>query len=49
MDNVVVSPHISWYSEEANIELRMRMAENMILTFKAGQPRSFVNKAVLEK
>jgi|SRR5665647_365008 len=49
MDNVSVTPHISWYSEEANTELRTRLAENMTLTFMTGKPRSFVNRETLIK
>ena len=49
MDNVVVTQHISWCSEEAEAELRMRLAENMVLTFTTGQPRGFVNREAFKK
>ncbi len=48
MDNVIITPHASWCSWEADVELREKMAENVILTFTEGQPRGFVNRSAFK-
>ncbi|MDD2215798.1 MAG: C-terminal binding protein [Eubacteriales bacterium] len=45
--NVIVTPHVAFYSEEAEAELRMRIAENIALALTEGKPRSLVNKKAL--
>jgi D-3-phosphoglycerate dehydrogenase len=49
MDNVLLTPHVSWCSVEAEIDLRTRLAENIILALTTGQPRNFVNKNVMQR
>lgn len=43
MENVIITPHASWCSQEADEELRRKMAENVILALTEGRPRGFVN------
>ncbi|MFZ5689080.1 MAG: C-terminal binding protein [Bacillota bacterium] len=43
MPNVIVTPHMSWYSEEAEEELRMKAANNVLSVLKGGNPRYRVN------
>jgi D-3-phosphoglycerate dehydrogenase len=30
MDNVIITPHSAWYSEEAMVELRQKAARNIV-------------------
>ena len=47
MDNVIVTPHIAWYSEEAMIELRTKAINNIIQFLQGGIPPYVVNKNIL--
>lgn len=47
MDNVVLTPHVSWYSEEANKEMKTKTAMGVIEVFKGRIPTYLVNKDVL--
>lgn len=49
LDNVIITPHISFYSEESYIELKTKAAEAVLAVLKGKIPRSVVNLAVLEK
>lgn len=44
MENVILTPHISWNSEEAEMDLRVKIAENIVLALTEGKPRNFINK-----
>jgi len=44
METVIITPHVSWYSEEAEMELRVKIAENVVLALTEGRPRSLINK-----
>lgn len=47
LENVVLTPHAAWYSEESQEELKRRTAEN-VMDVAAGQtPRNIVNPEVL--
>jgi D-3-phosphoglycerate dehydrogenase len=47
LENVVLTPHAAWYSEESQKELKRRTAEN-VLDVVAGQaPRNIINPEVL--
>ncbi len=49
MENVVLSPHISFYSEESIRELKRRTAENVAEVLVGKKPDSVVNQEVLGK
>ena len=34
MDNVIITPHSAWYSEEAMVELRQKAARNIVQVLK---------------
>jgi D-3-phosphoglycerate dehydrogenase len=38
MDNVILTPHIAWYSEEAEAELRTKCARNVLDVLQGGKP-----------
>lgn len=49
MDNVIISPHVSWYSEEAEIELKRKATQNVADVLAGYYPTYLVNKEVKEK
>lgn len=49
MDNVIITPHAGWYSEESIIRRRVQTVENVLKVLKGGTPDSFVNKDALIK
>ncbi|HHY39189.1 MAG TPA: histidinol-phosphate transaminase [Clostridia bacterium] len=46
MDNVIVTPHSAYVSEEALKELKTRAAQNVVLALNAEEPRDVVNPEV---
>jgi D-3-phosphoglycerate dehydrogenase len=49
MENVIITPHAAWYSEESIIRRRTETIENVIRVLQGGEPSSFVNKNLLQK
>jgi len=49
MDNVVLSPHVGFYSEESISELKRRTAKNVSDVLMGRRPRSVVNREVKGK
>lgn len=49
MDNVIITPHISWYSEESEVELKQKAARGVAEVLQGKVPTYLVNKAVLGK
>jgi D-3-phosphoglycerate dehydrogenase len=49
MENVIIAPHISFYSEESISELKRRTAENVSSVLLGNWPRSVVNQQVKGK
>ena len=48
MPNVILTPHVSFYSEESVRELEAQAAENVAAIFSGRRPASVVNPEVLE-
>ena len=48
-DNVIVTPHTSFYSEEALVELQTKAAEEVVAVLSGKAPRNPVNPEVLQK
>jgi glyoxylate reductase len=48
LDNAVITPHIAWNSTEAG-EKMLEICIQNILSFTKGEPRSLLNKEVLER
>jgi D-3-phosphoglycerate dehydrogenase len=46
MDNVVLSSHAAWYSEEALYDLKVHAAQAVVDLFEGRMPRSVVNASV---
>ena len=43
LDNLIITPHISFYSEESYVELKTKTAEAVLSALKGGLPRAMVN------
>lgn len=48
MENVILSPHIAWYSEEGGWDIRHMIMDDVKAVLKGGLPNSIVNQEVLE-
>ncbi len=48
MDNVVLSPHIAWYSEEGGWDIRVMIMDDVKAFLQGKLPRHVVNKEVLK-
>jgi D-3-phosphoglycerate dehydrogenase len=46
-DNVVLTPHLAWYSEESYVELKRRTIENVVEVCAGRVPRNILNPEVL--
>jgi len=44
LDNIVVTPHIAYYSETSFIEVRRRALEEVTRVLKGEQPKNWVNR-----
>lgn len=49
LDQVVVTPHAAWYSEEGRSDLKRRLAEDAVRVLRGERPRSCVNPEVLDR
>jgi len=49
LDNLIITPHISFYSEESYIELKTKVAESVLSVLKGELPRAMVNPKVINK
>lgn len=44
LENVILTPHIAWYSEQSMIELRVKAVQNIIHVINGGAPPYWVNR-----
>ncbi|MGI6098042.1 MAG: C-terminal binding protein [Dethiobacteria bacterium] len=49
MDNVILTPHMAYYSEASQVELQIKTAENVAAVIKGGIPKYLVNREVLNQ
>ena len=49
LDNLIITPHISFYSEESYIELKTKTAKAVLSVLEGGLPRAMFNPKVIEK
>ncbi|MGO1532337.1 MAG: C-terminal binding protein [Micrococcaceae bacterium] len=46
LENTLLSPHAAWYSEESELEIRTKTAQNVLDTLLQGRPKYLVNGPV---
>ncbi len=49
MDNVIINPHAAWYSEESQVELQQKVAQNVADVLSGYYPTYLFNRDVKEK
>jgi D-3-phosphoglycerate dehydrogenase len=49
LDNVTVTPHTGWYSEESILYMQTNVARNVVLVLTGQQPINIVNPAALQR
>ncbi|MFQ5540598.1 MAG: NAD(P)-dependent oxidoreductase, partial [Candidatus Binatia bacterium] len=49
LDNVVLTPHSAWYSEESRAEMRRRAFGQVISVLRGELPYSLINREVIQK
>ncbi|HER25370.1 MAG TPA: C-terminal binding protein [Candidatus Atribacteria bacterium] len=49
LDNIIITPHISFYSEESYVELKTKVAESVRAVLKGGLPRAMVNPQLTKR
>ncbi|RFU69445.1 C-terminal binding protein [Peribacillus saganii] len=49
MDNVIITPHIAWYSEQSEVELQSKSAQNVADVLSGYYPSYLVNRDVKAK
>jgi D-3-phosphoglycerate dehydrogenase / 2-oxoglutarate reductase len=40
LENIVLSPHVGWYSEEANVQLRQSSVEEIVRVLTGNTPKN---------
>lgn len=49
LDNVIITPHSAWYSEEARAQMRRRAVGQVVSVLRGELPSSLVNREVLKR
>jgi len=49
LENIIITPHISFYSEESYVELKTKVAESVRSVLKGELPRAMVNPQVIKR
>ena len=49
LDNIIITPHISFYSEESYVELKTKTAKAVLSVLKGGLPSAMVNPQVIKR
>ena len=49
LNNLIITPHISFYSEESYVELKTKTAKAVLSVLKGGLPRAMVNPQAVNK
>ncbi|MEG1269631.1 MAG: NAD(P)-dependent oxidoreductase, partial [Oscillospiraceae bacterium] len=47
LDNVIITPHLAWYTEESIDTLKTKLAEEILRVIRGESPVNLVNKAVV--
>ena len=47
LDNIIITPHVAFFSQEATLELEQRAAREVAYVLTGRMPDNLVNRAVL--
>ena len=47
LDNIIITPHTAFFSQESTLELEQRAAQEVVSVYKGKMPDNLVNKPVL--
>ena len=48
LDNIIITPHVAFFSQESTLELEQRAAAEVVSVIRGNMPDNLVNHAVLE-
>ena len=48
LDNIIITPHVAFFSQESTLELERRAAAEVVSVMQGRMPDNLVNPAVLE-
>ena len=48
LDNIIITPHVAFFSHESTVEMEERAAEAVVNVLQGKMPGSLVNPAVLQ-
>ncbi len=48
LDNIIITPHVAFYSQESTLELEQRAAAEVVRVMRGEMPENLVNAAVLQ-
>ena len=48
LDNIIITPHVAFFSQESTLELELRAAAEVVSVINGKMPDNLVNRAVLE-
>ncbi len=48
MPNVILTPHAAWYSEDSEVEIRSKTAQNVVDVLQGRRPTYLANPKVLD-
>jgi D-3-phosphoglycerate dehydrogenase len=49
LDNLIITPHISFYSEESYVELKTKVAQTVLSVLKGELPKAMANPQVVKR
>ncbi len=49
LNNIILTPHAAFYSEESELELRRKTGQEIVCAIKEGRPKYWVNKKMMEQ
>ena len=48
LDNIIITPHVAFFSQESTLELEQRAAAEVVKVMQGEMPENLVNSAVLQ-
>ena len=48
LENIIITPHIAFFSQESTLELEQRAAKEVVRVYRGEMPDNLVNQKVLD-